>query len=254
MVKYTKQDCLDALSESADKLDKSPTVDEYRELGLSPSYDVIVDRCGGFDKAKDMIGIPCCKPSDSLDMSGDSNPNWKNAKEEAICVVCRRRFEYYPSEKDGKFCSDCVQDDSVWWGGGLFKEGNDKAKSTGDNEIVECRYCGSETLNKTYCSLSCMGQWRSENVVGEDHHNYLGGPQTYGENWWEKKKECLERDGHECQKCGKGKEELGQNPDVHHIQKVRSFEVPENANDLENLICLCRVCHFEVEWGEGEVV
>lgn len=45
---------------------------------------------------------------------------------------------------------------------------------------VECDYCGSEFERKepnvndgnNFCSRDCMGKWRSENQVGEDHHQY----------------------------------------------------------------------------------
>jgi len=65
------------------------------------------------------------------------------------------------------------------------------------------------------------------------------------------------------------KEELGQEPDVHHIKSFHAFvrdaggvidkdditdelfkiigKVSRKANRLDNLICLCRSCHVYVE-------
>ena len=54
------------------------------------------------------------------------------------------------------------------------------------------------------------------------------------------------RDKYLCRKCGKPATE------VHHIIHLS----PENINDpsitmsLDNLICLCRDCHFEEHKGE----
>jgi 5-methylcytosine-specific restriction endonuclease McrA len=44
-------------------------------------------------------------------------------------------------------------------------------------------------------------------------------------------------------------EELGQEPDVHHRTPVRSFDIPEDAHSLDNVVTLCRSCHRNVEEG-----
>ena len=40
----------------------------------------------------------------------------------------------------------------------------------------------------------------------------------------------------------------GTKPDVHHIQPVGTFEDPEKANFLANVVSLCHPCHMYVEW------
>jgi len=40
---------------------------------------------------------------------GENNPNYSGAKEETECNECEGEFSYYPSEKEGNFCSDCVR-------------------------------------------------------------------------------------------------------------------------------------------------
>lgn len=73
-----------------------------------------------------------------------------------------------------------------------------------------------------------------------------GGADYYGENWHQKRREARERDENTCQICGyePGADEPAL--DVHHIKPIRTFEVPEEANTLDNLITLCRQCH--VRW------
>lgn len=62
--------------------------------------------------------------------------------------------------------------------------------------------------------------------------------------WIKKRKEIIERDNNECQKCkSKGFATVGQNValDVHH--KVHLEDSWEHRLDSDNLITLCRPCH-----------
>lgn len=73
----------------------------------------------------------------------------------------------------------------------------------------------------------------------------------YGPNWKEQRRKALERDGYTCQYCGKqANQEKWWQIHVHHKRKIRWFydhEVQaidyENANDLDNLVTLCKACH-----------
>lgn len=62
--------------------------------------------------------------------------------------------------------------------------------------------------------------------------------------WLRKRKEIVERDNNECQKCkSKGLATVGQNValDVHHkVHLEDSWELRLNS---DNLITLCRPCH-----------
>ena len=53
-------------------------------------------------------------------------------------------------------------------------------------------------------------------------------------------KKCLERDSGKCQKCGKNNVLL----DVHHKIPYRCFINRKDAHHIDNLITLCRKCHF----------
>ena len=60
--------------------------------------------------------------------------------------------------------------------------------------------------------------------------------------WLNKRKEILERDNNECQKC-KSKGLFSIAECVHHIKHLRDY--PELALTDSNLISLCNVCHNE---------
>lgn len=87
---------------------------------------------------------------------------------------------------------------------------------------------------------------------GELNANWAGGYEPYyGENWAEKRRAARSRDGYECVVCGKTdqehRSEHGWELEVHHIEPVRTFDDPTDANGLENLITLCRTHHREYE-------
>ena len=87
-------------------------------------------------------------------------------------------------------------------------------------------------------------------LKGENHPSWKGGVskrQSRKPNWDKYQKLCRERDNNTCQKCGVTKEITGQNMDVHHIVSYHSFEDKKLANQLSNLISLCRVCHLKTE-------
>lgn len=133
---------------------------------------------------------------------------------------------------------------------------------------VDCEQCGKCLVraphrlrcDRTFCDLKCYATWQSENVTGEAHHLWRGGIiHDYGPSWRIQRKRALERDGYCCVACGKTREQIGRNPDVHHKVPFRDFSFnrddPERrdlhklANRLSNLVSLCRSCHAKAEWG-----
>jgi len=76
-------------------------------------------------------------------------------------------------------------------------------------------------------------------------------PDHYGRNWEEQRHAALVRDRWRCQDCGLEQqdhvEQYGRSLHMHHIRPIRSFETPEDANFLENLITLCQDCHDKWE-------
>lgn len=189
---------------------------------------------------------PDCNPN-----AGEHNGNWKDAKESAECRVCETRFEYYPSDKEGIYCVQCIADVN----GGVPERPDLRVERVS----VTCRHCDtqmevlpSRLRGQTYgvfCDLDCYGDWLSETFVGERHHQWEGGTFPYGEDWWPTRRQALIRDEYTCQICGAGQKALGRKPVVHHIKRVRDFAHPTDAHYLENVISLCRSCHRLVEEG-----
>lgn len=192
----------------------------------------------------------CCNPN-----AGEHNGNWKDATETASCKRCGSSFSFYPSSKKGIYCPECIEACS-----GLLPV---NPMEKGERVTMYCESCGDslevrparidERERGFFCTLDCYGDWLSEHVVGPDHHQWEGGPIEYGRTWWRVRRQALERDEYECQHCGVGKAELDRNPDVHHRQPVRSFDDPEDAHVMENVITLCRSCHRRAEGGEISV-
>ncbi len=176
---------------------------------------------------------------DCYSQSGEKNGNYSGAKETTECERCGESFEYDPSDKDGVYCSDCVQAAD-----GLLPGGRDAL----DDVEVPGEHCG-ETLERhpsrvdsasygEFCDLECYGRWLSENVVGSSHHQWEGGEFPYGASWWRVRRAAWARDNQECQRCGAGTEELGRRPDVHHIEPVRQFETQQTPT-VWTTSCVC---------------
>lgn len=66
---------------------------------------------------------------------------------------------------------------------------------------------------------------------------------NYGGDWEDIRQDVLDRDNHTCQGCATPEDELERPLEAHHIQGFRTFADSENANELENLVALCRTCH-----------
>lgn len=144
---------------------------------------------------------------------GENNPNYSDANEESKCLSCGSIFDYYPSDKEGIFCPECVENDEIdtsyfgfsgkdnsSWKGGVSQEFYRKG----------WRKCRNKRLEMD--DYTCQKCDRS--VVDLDD------------------KERLE---------------------VHHIIPVREFDKIRDAHTIDNTVTLCRSCHNKVENGEVEV-
>jgi 5-methylcytosine-specific restriction endonuclease McrA len=120
-------------------------------------------------------------------------------------------------------------------------------------KTVSCSQCERDIEIHNYrkaenhfCTHECRGKWISENNVGPDHPRWKEeNGKYYGSNWQNYKRKVRNRDEDVCQRCGS---EGGKRvPDVHHIEPVASFEEPNHAHFMDNLIQLCRSCHHKIE-------
>jgi 5-methylcytosine-specific restriction endonuclease McrA len=81
-------------------------------------------------------------------------------------------------------------------------------------------------------------------ATGADNPNWAGGyKKYYGRNWDEQRQKAIKRDRGECCICG------DRDVQVHHIQPFRTYglENYQEANRLENLMCLCQKHHSRWE-------
>lgn len=121
------------------------------------------------------------------------------------------------------------------------------------NEAHECTFCSQE------CKYQALANQMSEErrgegnpmygKTGEDHPNWNGGyePHNYGKGWLQSRRNTLERDDYECQDCGMARnehyDEYSRDLEVHHITPFRTFDNSATANELENLVTVCKSCH-----------
>ncbi len=133
-------------------------------------------------------------------------------------------------------------------------------KDRENNVTKKCEQCGDEftfpeSKSEKFCSRECYSQYRSEVIVGENHPQWLEETRYYyGKNWEKLREKARKRDDYKCVVCGKTKEETndGKQPHIHHIQPIRTFENPEQANKLSNLVALCPEHHVKYE-GQTDI-
>lgn len=221
------------------------------------------DYCGEpfySDSAKRYCSRACLLESDSY--SKENNPNWKGGKERTECEICGSTFEYYPSDKPGLYCAECVEHETWREPPRVTRENH--PRWAGGKVERECEQCG-ETVRRhpsgflsdvALCSLECRRKWLSKSFTGDAHPNWKGGGnEAYGKGWRRAKLEPLARDDYTCVICGTTKADIGRNPDVHHIVPVRAFLQAEGADKTDahvprNLVTLCVRCHRRADFGQ----
>lgn len=112
--------------------------------------------------------------------------------------------------------------------------------------------CVWELKAHSCCNLFCSKEWRriSGIYAGENNPAWRGGIsyRYRGENWHEQREKALDRDKHMCQRCGLTEKEIELRSlfalEVHHIIPYCLFSHYIEANRLDNLKTLCRVCHM----------
>lgn len=171
-------------------------------------------------------------------------------KTHETCVICGNVFplKVYQALQNKQTCSaECRNQYYSQVRGGLG--------------VGTCEICGREYKvsrfhlrhGRRFCGDECRMQWFSQQTpTGEKNPYWKGGSISYyGETWQAARRAARKRDGHACSVCGKHKTILGYEPIVHHIKPFKAFGVDRHAeaNQLDNLQCLCRSCHMKIEWA-----
>lgn len=156
---------------------------------------------------------------------------------ERVCPTCKGTFAPELSRtlrNAGKYCSKACYN---------------AARSVREAFItVRCEQCGTAfsrtraaitRRHRSFCSRSCSATYNS----GPNSAMYRGGTrQRRGPGWIANRRACRTRD-RVCRSCGKTPEQNGQELSVDHVIPWRLFADERMANDLGNLIGLCRSCH-----------
>ncbi|MFC7227654.1 HNH endonuclease [Salinirubellus salinus] len=190
--------------------------------------------------------------ADCYDTGGVAD--WNRGNTETECIECGATFLYYPSEKSGLYCPTCVADPSVTC--------RPRRRDESGKRTVDCTFCGAklavyrskaEGQQRVYCDRECYDNWLVEDHKRR-HSSKVAPSEYYTTGWIAARRAALERDDHTCQRCGIAAEDAEQPLEVHHITPVRTFEYPVDAHLLDNLVTLCRPCHYVVEnCGDDEL-
>lgn len=125
---------------------------------------------------------------------------------------------------------------------------------------VQCDQCGkikeihpNAVKSHNFCNKACYHAWYSLNMKGEKNYNWKGGKGNiyYGPNWVDQRTKAIKRADRKCEVCNK---KTKHSPDIHHIIPFLHFDYDQTqndnylqANELTNLIALCRSCHMLAE-------
>lgn len=190
------------------------------------------------------------------------------------CVVCTREY-YRPlasrTSKIGNYCSqpcyNVLRGQSIK---GVAKTEEHKRNLSqslanrprgerhpswkGGPRIVVCEHCDGpfevsrsnpNATTARFCSTRCW--YAYVRLHPEASGAFRGGREPYyGPNWPEQARAARKRDGYTCQDCDK--HQVRPALDVHHLKPRRTFNGDYiAANQLDNLVSLCKACHTSRE-------
>lgn len=115
------------------------------------------------------------------------------------------------------------------------------------DEDCPCKYC--ENGGK---SLSSLAINEGVEFRGRPKQNDKTNAEIYGKDWDKVREKALQRDSYQCQTCGLTNKEHKEDDSlwppngglhVHHIEKIRPYDNPEDGNKMDNLLTQCAECH-----------
>jgi 5-methylcytosine-specific restriction endonuclease McrA len=202
---------------------------------------------GDYDLRNAFCDKECESAWKSANWVEEQHPSWEGGNIETECAECGHEVRVKPAkyeQQDRFFCSrECL---GSW--------------QSSETVVQQCPNCGSEVERKPYefkgergfCDSDCFSEWLSKQRKGEENPQWAGGkPEYYGEDWQEIRRRAVERDDEECQCCGISRDahikRFGRDLEVHHIIPIRTFDEPNEANTMDNVVTLCQKCHMEHE-------
>jgi len=180
-----------------------------------------------------------------------NNKAWRNGRDEPVDYGGLMRLVENISETLDEF--DIKHERRLMKRIAQEMKGNPKMSGK-DDEIL--RHAVNEGVSKDMsacpeCGKLFVKERRLKVHAQVEHDRSLPGTDTdYGSRWGKVRQKVLERDDHECRICGDDKSDIGRSPDVHHIKPLREFDNIAKANELDNLVTLCRRHHMMVEYSD----
>lgn len=204
------------------------------------------------------MDCPTC--GDSFDTTSGMKIHHARSHGESIsgklvtCDSCGDEFRRKKSHiRDNNFCSKSCESD--WKSSNMIGKSN--PSYNGGMVLVNCSHCSSdlkrkqsvvEKQNNFFCDQNCQGQWRSDNLSGENSWAYKDGSSLdnyYNTREWKnfrhKMAALLDTSCSICDSSNKRQNAL------HHIIRMGDFEDRENANHINNVVFLCQSHHMELE-------
>jgi len=188
----------------------------------------------------------------SENVHGENHPQANRVEVECANCGDTKRVPRSRSERhDRHFCSD--ECESEWKSLNLTGVANPNAETV----YVECAACGdefhisrcrTEYADNVFCDRDCYADWQASHQTGENHPNFSGGYRRYyGDEWYERRDKVRDRDGGVCRVCETPTDENGRELPVHHIIPVRTFDDPNEAHTMANMVQVCDECHPMME-------
>lgn len=137
--------------------------------------------------------------------------------------------------------------------------GKSPGKAPRERELLPCKWCGKPVpydrnkgsrSNKYFCSVNCCTIFRNKWMSSRDNNysrNYTKKSDSTDSVIRQHARKELQHLPKICRSCGYEKY-----VEIHHIRPLRDFSgdaIVGEINALDNLIALCRNCHWELDKG-----
>jgi hypothetical protein len=261
----TEEELISSLTEVADELGETPSVNQMREHGdWSPNtYQKIF---GSWNDALREAGLEL-----NREKSGNATKEKLIADLQRVSKKIGKTPNYTEYDEYGEWTAGTCSRNFGSWENALA-EANLKKEKVTKEQLLEDLKEFAEDMDTTPTSIEmekygpwprykyyrAFGTWpdtlrkvgmrpsqKSANSIESDYKENKQSKILY-----EKMRDAvLHRDDNSCRVC-KQREDLN----VHHIKPRRKFDDIIDSHTLDNLVCLCRECHglFEGRWQDAD--